>query len=164
MRFRLISTAVILAGFLAINILFNDQGQNRILGELDTPARVGSGETTHDPRLAGEIETLGRMRAMLDTLDALGVQVESAVNLRNEYRAHIDHLERLRISYFLSQVLWRQTLANLIWGVVAALGLLPLGSVLDRRWQIQPVPASSRDTGGDGGTSTAGSHPTRPSD
>jgi len=143
MRFRLISVAVVLAGFLAINIFFNDRGQGRILGELDTPQEVGAGSSTHDPRLSGEIETLGRLRVMLDTLDALGVQVESAVNLRNEYRAHIDHLERLRISYFLSQVLWRQTLANLIWGVLAALALLPLGVLLDQRSQARPDPPGS---------------------
>ena len=142
MRFRLISTAITLAGFLAIDIFFNDRGQIRILGELDTPQEIGVGESPHDSRLAGEIEVLGRMRAMLDTLDALGVQVESAVNLRNEYRAHIDHLERLRISYFLSQVLWRQTLANLIWGVIAALLLLPAGGVLDRRYQLRPAPSA----------------------
>ena len=105
MRFRLVSTALVLAGFLAINLLCNDRGQSRILTDLDTPSEVGVGETTHDPRLAGEIEAMGSMRALLDTLDALGVQVDDAVNLRNSYRGFIDHLERLRISYFLSQVL-----------------------------------------------------------
>jgi hypothetical protein len=149
MRFRLVATALVLAGFLAINLFYNDRGQSRILEDLDTPSEVGAGETGHDPRLAGEIETMGSLRVLLDTLDALGVQVESAVNLRNEYRANIDHLERLRISYFLSQVLWRQTLANLIWGVVAALLLLPLGGLLDRRWLFQPVPVSDLENEGE---------------
>ncbi len=141
MRFRLVATALTLAGFLVINIIFNNSGQVRILGELDTPQEIGIGVSRHDSRLTGEIATLGGMRALLDTLDALGVQVESAVNLRNEYRAYIDHLERLRISYFLSQILWRQTLANLIWGVLAALLLLPVGGVLDRRYRLQTIPS-----------------------
>ncbi len=139
MRFRLVGLAVALIGFLVINYLGNQYGQSLILQQIDSPAEAGQGMTADDARLVGEIETLKRMRVMIDTLDALGVETVDNIELRQEYRASVDHLERLRMSYFLSQAIWRQTIRNMIWGIVVVIFLLPLALLLDQRYPVGRV-------------------------
>jgi hypothetical protein len=136
MRFRLIALALALIGFLVINHFGNQYGQNLILPRIDTPESVGQGMTAEDARLESEIDVLAKTRAMIDTLDALGVETVDAAELRREYRASVDHLSRLRMSYFLSQAIWRQTMGNMIWGVVVVIFLLPIAQVLDHRFPV----------------------------
>ena len=136
MRFRLAALAIALVGFLAINYSGNEYGQRLILDQIDTPEEVGRELSAEDRRLEGEIELLSSMRAMIDTFDALGVQTIDAVEFRRKYRATVDHLERLRVSYFMSQTIWRQTVMNMLWGILVVIFLLPLALVLDRRYPV----------------------------
>ncbi len=153
MRFRLAALAVALLGFLAINYTSNEYGQKLVLNQIDTPEEVGQGLSAEDMRLEGEIEMLSSMRAMIDTFDALGVQTIDAVEFRRKYRATMDHLERLRISYFMSQTIWRQTVMNLIWGIVVVIFLLPLALVLDQRYPVGRIRADEEIMIADSGTS-----------
>lgn len=158
MRYRLLSLAVMLAGFLAINYFFNETGQKLIMGQIDTPETAGIGLSIDDARLEAELKTLNQMKALVDTLEAHGINTESARNLRNANRAQIENIERLRISYFLSQSLWRQTVVNIIWAILATVILLPVGLVLDLRYPgSSPVKRNIADEdperGDDKGTS-----------
>ena len=153
MRFRLAALAVALLGFLAINYTSNEYGQKLVLNQIDTPEEVGQGLSAEDIRLEGEIEMLSSMRAMIETFDALGVQTIDAVEFRRKYRATMDHLERLRISYFMSQTIWRQTVMNLIWGIVVVIFLLPLALVLDQRYPVGRIRADEEIMIADSGTS-----------
>jgi len=153
MRFRLAALAVALFGFLAINYTSNEYGQKLVLNQIDTPEEVGQGLSAEDMRLEGEIEMLSSMRAMIDTFDALGVQTIDAVEFRRKYRATMDHLERLRISYFMSQTIWRQTVMNLIWGIVVVIFLLPLALVLNQRYPVGRIRADEEIMIADSGTS-----------
>ncbi len=153
MRFRLAALAVALLGFLVINYASNEYGQKLVLNQIDTPEEVGQGLSAEDMRLEGEIEMLSSMRAMIDTFDALGVQTIDAVEFRRKYRATMDHLERLRISYFMSQTIWRQTVMNLIWGIVVVIFLLPLALVLDQRYPVGRIRADEEIMIADSGTS-----------
>lgn len=136
MRFRLAALAIALVGFLAINYSGNEYGQRLILDQIDTPEEVGRGLSAEDTRLESELDMLSQMRTMIDTLDALGIRTNDAIELRERYRASVDHLERLRISYFMSQTIWRQTVMNMIWGILIVIFLLPLALVLDRRYPV----------------------------
>lgn len=136
MRFRLAALAIALVGFLAINYSGNEYGQRLILDQIDTPEEVGRGLSAEDTRLESEIDILSRMRTMIDTFDALGIRTNEAIELRERYRTSVDHLERLRVSYFMSQTIWRQTVMNMIWGILVVIFLLPLALVLDRRYPV----------------------------
>jgi len=155
MRFRLITLTIALIGFLVINHLGNQYGQRLILRQIDAPEEAGQGLTVDDIRLESEIEMLTRMRTMIDTLDALGVETVDAVELRREYRASVDHLVRIRISYFLSQALWRQTIRNMIWGIIVVIFLLPLALILDQRYPVGRLKPG--DQRGDGDSDFPGS-------
>ena len=155
MRFRLAALAVALLGFLAINYTSNEYGQKLIMNQVDNPDTVGQGLSVEDTRLEGELQLLTSMRAMIDTLDALGIQTTDAAELRREYRASVDHLQRLRISYFMSQTIWRQTVINLIWGSLAVIFLLPLALVLDQRYPVGRIRPDGGITIAESGTSDA---------
>ena len=152
MRFRMATLAVALIGFLAINYAGNQYGQRLILEQINTPGEVGQGLSVEDTRLESELEVLSRMNAMIGTVDALGYGTAAAAEIRRDYRASVDHLERIRISYFLSQTIWRQTLWNLIWGVVVVLFFLPLALLLDQRYPVGPIRTDER--GGDSGSAS----------
>jgi hypothetical protein len=66
------------------------------------------------------------------------VQTEAGALLRQHYRRSLEELERLRTAETLSRTLWQQTLLDVIWAVVAAVGLLPLGGLLDERTRSRP--------------------------
>ncbi len=155
MRFRLAALAVALLGFLVINYTSNEYGQKLILNQIDNPEKVGQGLSVEDARLESELEMLVSMRALIDTFDALGIQTIDAAELRREYRASMDHLERLRISYFMSQTTWRQTVMNLIWGSIVVIFLLPLALVLDQRYPVGRIRADDGIMIVDSGTSDA---------
>jgi hypothetical protein len=73
-------------------------------------------------------------RAMLDTLDAMGVRTISSEELRQWNRTGLEKFEQLRMSYLVSQILWRQTMANLLWAVLTTAILLPIALMLDRQY------------------------------
>jgi len=151
MRFRMVTLTIALIGFLVINHLGNQNGQRLILRQIDTPEEVGQGLSAEDSRLESEYEVLTRMRVLIDTLDALGVETVDAVELRRDYRATMDHVERLRMSYFLSQALWRQTIRNMIWGIIVVIFLLPLAVMLDQRYPVGRIrPDADQDDGDPG--------------
>ena len=131
MRYRLGALALVLIGFLGINYFSNLQG-HRALREGPAAVADPSGSTL-DERLRSEQEGIALLESLVDTLDALGVQTEAGARLRQHYRRSMEELERLRTAERLSRILWQQTLLDLIWAVVAAVGLLPLGGLLDAR-------------------------------
>lgn len=134
MRFKLAALAVTLAGFIAINQVINVDGQGRISGRLDEPGSVGEGLSEQDARLEQQLDAIKQMWVLVDSLDALGVSTGIAADMRRTYRSYIDQLEGLRISYFLSQTLWRQTLMNLLWAIFSTVVLLPIALFLDERY------------------------------
>lgn len=134
MRFKLAALALTLAGFIAINQVINVDGQGRISGRLDEPGSVGEGLSEQDSRLESELDAIKQIWALVDSLDALGVNTDIAADLRRTNRSLVDQLERLRISYFLSQTLWRQTLMNLLWAIFSTVVLLPIALFLDERY------------------------------
>ncbi|MCK4771361.1 MAG: hypothetical protein KAT18_00460 [Candidatus Latescibacteria bacterium] len=138
MRYRLIALAVTLAGFLVINYSGNEKGQALILDP--TVAGEGSGAAGGVESLKLAIQAQAQIRqaliearAMLDTLDAIGIQTENSDDLREKNRAGLERFEQLRMSYLLSQILWRQTMINLVWAVFSTAILLPIALFLDRR-------------------------------
>ncbi len=137
MRYRLGALAVVLVGFLAINYFSNLEGQgalSRRIGE-----GVGREPELMEERFQRELEGINLLEALVDTLDALGVQTEAGARLRQHYRHSMEELERLRTAEFLRATLWRQTLLHLVWAVIAAVGLLPLGTWLDSRSAHRPA-------------------------
>jgi len=137
-RFRLIALAVTLGGFLVINYLGNERGQALILDPAGAWERVDGSGTMGSLVLATEAQTQIRQalvgaRTMLDSLDSMGIRTGNSDDLREKNRAGLEKFEQLRMSYLVSQILWRQTLANLIWGVFSAAILLPVALFLDRR-------------------------------
>jgi len=139
MRFRLITLAITLAGFLVINYLGNERGQALILS-LEVPgfSSDSTGEV-ESLQLATEAyaqieQALAGTRAILDTLDAMGVRTGSAEELRRLNRAGMKKFEQLRMAFLLSQIVWRQTIANILWAVLTTAILLPSALMLDRRY------------------------------
>ena len=154
MRYSLIALAVTLAGFLAINYYGNELGQARILGPVDAAGLTSGAVAEDNLRLETEAHTSIRQaligaRAMLDTLDTMGIRTENTADLREKNRAGLERFEQLRMSYLLSQILWRQTLINLLWAVFGIALLLPVALVLDRRSFDLGASAAEAITDGD---------------
>jgi hypothetical protein len=136
MRYRLSALALVLIGFLGINYTSNTLGQRALR---ERPLSVTDPSTgAIDERYRREQEGIALLESLVDTLDALGVQTEAGARLRQHYRRSLEELERLRTVETLSRTLWQQTLLDVIWGVVAAVGLLPLGGWLDERARSRP--------------------------
>jgi len=153
MRYRLIALAVTLVGFLVVNYYGNELGQARILEPIDAAGLTGGAVAGENSRLETEAHALIRQvligtRAMLDTLETMGVRTENSTDLREKNRAGLERFEQLRMSYLLSQILWRQTLINLIWGVVSIAILLPVALHLDHRSIDREASAEKPATGG----------------
>lgn len=162
MRYRLIALAVTLTGFLAINYYGNELGQARILGPVDAAGLTGGTVAEDNSRLETEAYALIRQvligtRAMLDTLETMGVRTEHSADLREKNRASLERFEQLRMSYLLSQILWRQTLINLIWAVFGIAILLPGALLLDHRSTDRSASAAKLSTGGGMGGGETGS-------
>lgn len=156
MRFRLIGLAVTLAGFLVINYFGNERGQALILDPAGSGSQSDGGGRVESLQLAAEAQAQIRQaligtRVMLDSLETMGIRTENADELRRENRAGIEKFEQLRMSYLVSQILWRQTLANLIWALFSTAILLPVALFLDRRLAGTAESAGSASTPTDTG-------------
>ena len=139
MRFRLITLAITLAGFLMINYLGNERGQALILSPEVPGFSSDSAGEADSLQLATEAyahigQALAGTRAILDTLDAMGVRTGSAEELRKWNRAGLMKFEQLRMAFLLSQIVWRQTIANLLWAVLTTVILLPAALMLDHQY------------------------------
>ena len=139
MRFRLITLAIMLAGFLVINYLGNERGQALILSPEVPGFSSDSAGDVENLQLATDAyaqieQALAGTRAMLDTLDAMGVRTGSAEELRQWNRAGLKKFEQLRMAFLLSQIVWRQTIANILWAVLTTAILLPAALMLDRQY------------------------------
>jgi hypothetical protein len=144
MRYRLGALAVALGGFLAINYFSNLEGQQALSRRIEEEARRLP--PVIEEQFQRELEGIRLLEALVDTLDALGVQTEAGARLRQHYRRSMGELERLRTAEFLRATLWRQTLLHLVWAVIAAVGLLPVGGWMDirtaRRRESEPAAPS----------------------
>lgn len=133
MRYRWIALGIILAGFVGITYVHTEVSQRQIIGEV--AGEVEQMEPTSDTYawLDQELESLRRIRALLDTMDAVGFRTEIGETLRKENRSSLEQMERMKLLTFLQDTMWRQALYNIIWGVFGAAVLLPVASWLDRR-------------------------------
>ncbi len=139
MRFRLITLAITLAGFLVINYLGNERGQALLLSPEVPGFSSDSAGDVENLQLATDAyaqigQALAGTRAMLDTLDAMGVRTGSAEELRQWNRAGLKKFEQLRMTFLLSQIVWHQTIANILWAVLTTAILLPAAIMLDRQY------------------------------
>jgi len=139
MRFRLITLAITLAGFLVINYLGNERGQALILSPEVPGFTSDSADEMKSLQQATEAyaqigQALAGTRAMLDTLEAMGVRTSSSDELRQWNRAGLEKFEQLRMAFLLSQIIWRQTIANLLWAVFTTAILFPAALLLDRQY------------------------------
>jgi len=133
MRYRWIALGIILAGFVGITYVHTEVSQRQIIGEV--AGEVEQIEPTSDTYawLDQELESLRRIRALLDTMDAVGFRTEIGETLRRENRSSLEQMERMKLLTFLQDTMWRQALYNIMWGVFGAAVLLPVASWLDRR-------------------------------
>ncbi len=133
MRYRWIALGIILAGFVGITYVHTEVSQRQIIGQV-----AGEGEQlepTSDTYawLDQELESLRRIRALLDTMDAAGFRTQVGESLRRENRSSLEQMERMKLLTFLQDSMWRQALYNIIWGVFGAAILLPAAAWLDHR-------------------------------
>ena len=148
MRYRWMALGIILAGFLAITWFHNEASQSLLITQVADPEQELPASSATYGWLDTELRELRRMRALLDTMEAVGLRTELGAQFRAQNRASIEQMERLKMLTFLQDALWRQTLYNLIWAVFAAVGLLPVASLLDERHRSRRsagAPAITRD-------------------
>ena len=130
MQYRLTVVALILIGFMVINYFTNDRAQQQVTRWTDSMYNLDQQATAADTDM---LEELRAFKAFEDSLNALDVRAATSIALRNLYRAQFESTQQLRTAEFLRAALWRQTLLNLLWGLVSAVFLLPLAVVLDGR-------------------------------
>jgi len=130
MHYRLIAIAVILAGFLAINYFTNEMGQREITDWTYTAEGPAQSASVAGTQMS---EDLRALRAFEDTLSALELRTQTSIALRDLYRSQLERTQQLETSYLMRKTLWRQTLLNLLWGLFAAVFLIPLAVILDQR-------------------------------
>ena len=161
MQYRLTATALILIGFLAINYVTNEQAQVQITGW--TSSMYVLDQTASDPPRP-LLEDLRSLAAFEDSLNILEVRAETSMMLRNLYRNQIEKTQQLRTSEFLRNALWRQTLLDMLWGLLSAVFLLPIAMVLDQRKERTAVARSSPAEAQPDHPPESGRQPDRPLD
>jgi len=130
MQYRLTVVAVILIGFMVINYLTNERSQRQVTTWTASMYNLDRQTTGPDSDVLGDLRAL---KAFEDSLIALNVRAATSVALRDLYRTQFESTQELRTSEFLRRALWRQTILNLLWGLVSAVFLLPVAAVLDQR-------------------------------
>ncbi|MFO7769407.1 MAG: hypothetical protein R6W82_10700 [bacterium] len=133
MRYRWIALGIILSGFVCITYVHTEISQQQIVGEVAGGAEEMGPTSDTYAWLDQELESLRRIRALLDTMDAVGFRTEIGETLRRENRSSLEQMERMKLLTFLQDSMWRQALYNIIWGVFGAAILLPLAAWLDTR-------------------------------